>query len=166
MESRNTTEGFAIRTLKNLNYIKEAWEKDRDEVNGPHVVAQLGNSLLGLVVMPREDKKEKKLNAAMKKLKLHIAESEWCSIWDIKQDTYEKKTKTLFVLITHLRNAAAHRRIVFSSDKRELSEVTFAFEDQHEEKAKGIIENWRAEIGGLELHRFCCKFAEFIQKSV
>ena len=160
MKSRNTTEGFAIRTLKNLKYVKRAWEKDR--VSGPHVVAQLGNSLLGLVVMPREDKNEENLNSAMKQEKLEDLESKSWPKWHIIKDTYTVKSETLFDLLTHLRNAVAHRRIRFSCDSRELSEVTFVFEDQHQDK----MMRWQAEIGGLELYRFCCKFADYIQRSV
>ncbi len=49
--SRTTTEGFALRTRKNLDFIKNAREQRCEDV---HIVTQLVTSLLGLVVWPRE----------------------------------------------------------------------------------------------------------------
>ena len=50
LESRNTTLGFAKRTRKNLVNVKQAFESGKDF----HVVTHLVNSLLGIVVVPKQ----------------------------------------------------------------------------------------------------------------
>jgi hypothetical protein len=47
---RNTIEGFAERTRKNLRFIVAAYDGGQDV----HTVTQLINSLLGLIVYPYE----------------------------------------------------------------------------------------------------------------
>jgi len=49
--TRNDTKGFALRTLKNLDYIQTGQREGHDV----HVVTQLALSLLGLIVYPHED---------------------------------------------------------------------------------------------------------------
>src|SRR5260221_3584313 len=53
---RNTVWGFNERALKNLKFVNSAWDSGSTEV---HVVTQLITSLLGLIVFPYEEIKER-----------------------------------------------------------------------------------------------------------
>ena len=48
--TRGEAIGFALRTRKNLEYIRHAFGQEEDV----HVVTHLVNSLLGIVVVPKE----------------------------------------------------------------------------------------------------------------
>lgn len=152
--SRGTTEGFAKRVCKNLDFIIQA----RDQGADVHEVTQLVISLLGLIVFPWEAHALKELEA-INLAKLH---GEGWPDWDIQLDR-AGDTKTLGKLIWHLRNAASHRRIQFSSDNRELSQVTIQFEDAPN---PDVPANWRANISASQLKDFCHRFASELQAFV
>ena len=160
-ETRNKPIGFAQRTRKNLEYIRHARSRNEDV----HVVTHLVNSMLGIVVVPYQHYCKKAFwSDSLKKL---IIDEGWPK-WDIKLDmpTGEKpKTKTLGHLVWHLRNAAAHGRFEFvgEQDSRNLSEVRLIV---HDAPGKGQEPNWKAEIGGPDLYRFCLLLAEHIEVSV
>jgi len=103
MEYQNVYHDFIGRTLENLRKISEKDQTTSFEVT------QLINSLLGLIVLP----KEKEL----------IRQSDSLSILQRKGWTFpEKKSgvanpKNLVQLIKHLRNGIAHWNIQFHSDK-------------------------------------------------
>ena len=158
-EDRNNPLGFAQRTQKNLEFIKHAYEYHKGDV---HVVAQLMNSLLGIVIVPNAWKfKHHSSSVSLEKLVQH----DW-PMWNITYDkpTGDKpKTKTLECLIWHLRNAAAHGRFKFLDDpnSRELKEVLIQVEDAPGEKAQI---NWRATITGYELYRFCLLLSDEMEE--
>ena len=160
-ESRNTTLGFAQRTRKNLVKVKQAFDERREDF---HVVTHLVNSLLGIVVVP----KERYCNAEFLADRLEeIYKRDWPK-WEIALDEpkrKQKKTETLDELITHLRNAAAHGRFTFigNQDSRHLEDVWLVVEDRPGKRSKT---NWRATIGGQELLDFCLKFCDHIEESV
>jgi hypothetical protein len=52
LQSRTMSTGLAQRTLKNLNFIQQAHAAGQTDV---HVITQMMNSLLGLLVFPVKD---------------------------------------------------------------------------------------------------------------
>ena len=157
--ARKTTKGFAERTLKNIEYVKKTFD-----LNGPgevHMVTQVINSLLGLIIVPHQwgfDDDLKKQNLG-KELRVKGL-PEWKIILDEPKGN-NPKTETLGTLIKHLRNAAAHGRFEFSDnpDSPHLEEVRVVAKDKPQ-RAKDI--NWHAEIRGNDLYEFCRKLAELI----
>ena len=73
------------------------------------------------------------------------------------------KAETLGQLVWHIRNAAAHGHITYSSDSRYLDQVTINVEDSGDQ-GKSI--NWRAEIMGDKLYDFCMKFAVHVRETI
>lgn len=156
-ETRNKPVGFAQRTRKNLEFISDAFDHGQDV----HVVAHLVNSLLGIVIVPKARySKQEFWSISLEEL----SRRGWPK-WNITLDDPKNKTKTLRHLVRHLRNAAAHGGFEFTGDpdSRYLSEVGLTVQDRPGENSKP---NWRAEIEGLELYRFCLLLAEHIEKSI
>ena len=160
-KTRNEPLGFAQRTSKNLEYIRQAFDRNEDV----HVVTHLVNSILGIVIVPEQRYSDQPFwSITLEEL---IIEQGWPR-WNITLDKPKKgkpKTETLGDLIWHLRNATAHGRFRFSGDpdSRHLSEVGLVVED----KPIGAKHpNWRAEVGGSELYGFCLKLAAHIEVSV
>ena len=152
--SRNAAIEIARRTERNLRFIRT--EFDRLGEDSPvHVVTQLVNSLLGMVILPREQYLELRNEAT----KLEELVSEGWPEWDITKG----KANTLGQLARHIRNAAAHGRITFSSDSRHLNEVIITVEDSGD-FGKSI--NWRAQIAGDKLYDFCIKFAIHVRETI
>jgi len=152
--SRSTTEGFARRVRKNLDFII----KKRTENEDVHEITQLVISLLGLIVFPWEAGALKQLESRS----LSDLEREGWPHWDIMLDD-KGDTKTLEKLTQHLRNAASHRRLRFSSDDPELSNVEIEFEDapgQHKPT------NWCATINAAKLKEFCDRFTSHLEDLV
>ena len=152
--NRGTTEVFARRVRKNVDFIIEK----RAEGEDVHEVTQLVISLLGLIVFPWEDEALKRLES----LSLSKLEEEGWPRWSILLDE-KGDTTTLSKLIWHLRNAASHRRLKFSSDHREMDKVEIEFEDAP--TAKSPI-NWRAKINAADLKEFCYHFTERLEELV
>ena len=156
---RNTTMGFAERTRKNLEYVKHTFDdKGPGEV---HIVAQVMNSLLGLIIVPNQwgfDDNLKKQRLAKELREQGLPE--WNIILDEPKGN-KPKTETLEVLIWHLRNAAAHGRFEFADNpySPDLEKVRVVAKDKplHEKEI-----NWHAEIRGDRLYEFCCNLAELI----
>jgi ADP-ribosylglycohydrolase len=150
---RNDAYVFAQRTLANLDHVLGT-ARENPEL---HPVTQLANSLLGLVVFPYQREVVKVL-----------AERELSSLdgwpkWDVQLDDSEpsKRTTTLGRLLWHLRNAAAHGRLTFSSDSTELGSVRLVIEDKP--NGSNVPVNWRAEISAADLESFCRRLAKLIE---
>ena len=152
--SRNDAIEIARRTERNLRYIKSEFDR-LGEDSSVHVVTQLVNSLLGLVILPREQYLELRYKSA----KLSELTSQGWPKWKITKG----KANTLAQLTRHVRNAAAHGRITFSSDSRYLNEVLITVEDSADE---GKTINWRAEIRGDHLYEFCTRFAIHVRETI
>ena len=149
--SRNDAIEIVRRTRKNLLYIRRAFECQEDV----HVVTQLVTSLLGLVVLPKEQYWEENIwNIRLDKL----TDQGWPK-WDIQKGCADN----LGQLIKHLRNASSHGRITFSSDSPLLSEVVLKVEDA---KGKDKPPYWRALIGGEDLYSFCLRFADHLEETI
>ncbi len=151
---RNNTKEFARRVRKNLDFIIKKRVEDEDV----HEVTQLVTSLLGLIVFPWADGALNQLD----NLCLSELEEEGWPRWDILLDE-KGDTNTLGKLIWHLRNAASHRRIMFSSDHREMDKVEIEFEDAS--SANAPI-NWRAKINAADLKKFCDNFTKRLEELV
>ena len=152
--SRNAAIEIARRTERNLLFIKAEFDR-MGESSPVHVVTQLVNSLLGMVILPREQYLELRNEAT----KLGDLVSEGWPEWDVAKG----KADTLGQLARHIRNAAAHGHITFSSDSRYLHEVLITVEDSPD-SGKSI--NWRAEITGDKLYDFCIKFAAHVRETI
>jgi hypothetical protein len=151
---RNTTEGFAKRVRKNLDFII----KKRSEREDVHEVTQLAISLLGLIVFPWEASALQHLeNSPISEL-----ESEGWPRWNILLDE-KGDTTTLGKLTWHLRNAASHRRLKFSSDDPNMHMVEIEFEDAPNTKSPV---NWRATINAADLKVFCDRFTKRLEDLV
>jgi hypothetical protein len=143
--TRDDAREFARRTLANLDYIGRA-QRFTEEV---HLVTQLANSLLGLVVFPFE----KEVIGPIELWTLARWREKGWPCWQIHQDEDKREeTTTLGRLAYHLRNAIAHRRLRFSSDSPDLSKVTFY---AHDALTKTSPPYWRASINGKDLLAFC-----------
>jgi hypothetical protein len=152
--SRNLTAGFARRVRKNLEFII----KERKEGADVHEITQLVTSLLGIIVFPWEAGALRSLdNKNLSELERN-GWPRWSILMDEKGDT-----KTLGRLIYHLRNAASHRRLKFSSDEREMHKVEIEFEDAPN---KNALPNWRAKINASELKEFCDRFTRELEERV
>jgi len=150
MDSRNKPLGFATRTRKNFEYIEAGFEAGKDV----HVVAQLANSLLGLIVFPWEGKAAAKIESLSM---TRLTQDGWPE-WEVLMG--DEDTKTLGDLMYHLRNAIAHRHIVFSSDSRYMEEVFVSIEDF---KPHATAPYWRARIGAKPLRDFCLRFIKLLE---
>ena len=154
-ESRNTAVGLSQRTWKNFELAWQAREADEDNYDF-HIVTQLLNSLLGLVIVPWANHKDDDL---WKVKLIELENSGWPS-WQFSKGY--RQTTTLRQLLRHLRNAASHGRYRFIGDidSRCLSRVTLVVTDAPEGKPT----NWKAEIGGAELHKFCQLLSEKLEQ--
>ena len=152
--TRNDAIEIARRTERNLEYIKAEFDR-AGENSQVHVITQLVNSLLGLVILPREQYLEVQNEAT----KLGSLVSQGWPKWNITKG----KADTLGQLAKHVRNAAAHGRITFSSDSRYLHEVMIRVEDSAD-YGKSIY--WRAEIRGDDLYDFCVRFATHVRETI
>jgi hypothetical protein len=143
---RNTTEGFARRVRKNLEFVL----RNRRQGEDVHEVTQLTISLLGLIIFPWES------NAlgTMESWSLLELEAQGWLHWDIPEDR-NGETTTLGKLTYHLRNAASHRRLRFSSDGPDPEQVEIEFEDA----LPGKPVDWRARIRASDLKDFCDRFS-------
>jgi HEPN pEK499 p136 len=133
--SRNDPLGFAKRTLKNLEYVESTTDPDSTEPK-VHLVTQIVNSMLGLVVFPHAAYLHPSSERLLKKLEgirldaSHIADS-----WKITEDTYKEQCQTLGVLIWHIRNGASHRLVRFSCDSLDPRSVEVFVQDQRKKRA-------------------------------
>jgi hypothetical protein len=148
--SRNHALTFADRTRKNLKFINEARRNNQDV----HPVTQTVNSMLGLLIFPHE----KGFDGSIKKLPLaQLSSKGWPQI-----DVTLGESDTLGDVVHHMRNAAAHRRITFSSDSSDsLQEVIITFSDKRRGD-KGTT--WCAQVNATDLQVFALKFIDLLER--
>src|SRR5579871_187262 len=139
---RNDAIHFARYTRDNLALIERLSTSEPDV----HVITQLANSLLGLVVFVWE----RQFVAHIKHLNLTELEAGgWPRI-----EMVIGNSDTLGDFVYHLRNATAHGLITFSSDSKILSDVVITIEDK---KWKDSPVYWCARLNGENLRDFCFK---------
>ncbi len=149
--SRNDALGFAARTRKNLEHIERAYEGGTDV----HVVTQLANSLLGLIVFPRE----KNFDSHVKTLELKDLAGQGWPPWHLSKG----ESGTLGDLVYHLRNAVAHGHVRFSSDDRDPAQVAIEVEDY---KPNAQAPYWCARITADDLRAFCFRFIDLLENTI
>ncbi|CAG0986428.1 hypothetical protein GPROT1_02661 [Gammaproteobacteria bacterium] len=150
--SRNHARGFANRTRKNLKYIETAFENNTADV---HVVTQIINSLLGLIIFLREKGAMKSI--AIKRLADLKAEG-----WPEWTFTYGS-SKTLDDLTKELRNAVAHGNIDYSSESRNSDEVDIEVKTYI--PPEYTVLKWSAKISATHLRDFCLHLSDLIEKT-
>lgn len=162
LESRNLSTGIAKRTLKNLEFIKQAFDRGEDV----HVVTQTLNSLLGLLVFPVENEKDTKLFEYLKSKSLdppdYFLAIQQCSpdfplVPSLKIFQFEK-CKNLGDFFTRLRNAIVHRRLDFSSDSHNLDVVFITMQD----KTLGKPIDWEIRISAKDLEELSRYIANLV----
>jgi hypothetical protein len=154
-ESRNRALGFAQRTRKNLKRIEEALE-DQEDV---HVITQLVNSMLGLIVHPWEKKQWNEIFERVKEQRLDmLVENGWPQF-----QVTRGKCKTLGQLVRYLRNAVAHGHMTFNSDSRGINEVAIHLENFPNKNSPEP--NWCADIRAQDLRGFCLQFVDLLEET-
>jgi len=149
--TRNDALEFAMRTLKNLEFLDQAREHHADV----HIVTHLTNSLLGLLVFTVE---KEFVHFILKEQLADLEEQGWPH-WTFELDSSE----TLGDLVYHLRNAVAHGRVWFSSDSREMSDVNIRFEDA-KPQTKRVY--WKSSIPASDLKAFCTAYAGLLENVI
>ncbi len=150
---RNDPLGLAQRAWRNLNLIEAAYEAGHEA----HVVTQLVQTLLALIVFP----KEKKFFEHFSLVTLDELER---SGWPRPKQMIGT-TDTIGVLFRHMRNAVSHGNLVFYGDSkdgpnsRELSEIIIEFSDRRNES---VPFDWRVTIDGPNLKRFLWHIFDFL----
>jgi hypothetical protein len=149
--SRNNALVFAQHTLQNLEIIERYVPID----SGFHPITQLINSLVGLVVFIHE--REFVRHVADLPLSELVGKG-WPRV-QIEKDDEKRPTKALGDFVRHLRNATAHGRISFSSDSRDLTEVTIVIEDYYRRAA---LPYWAASLTAEELRDLTLKMIDLL----
>ena len=160
LESRNYPAfrvGMVKRALKNLRFVKDAYDNKEDI----HIVTQVVTSLYGLVLLPYESSPTCYPKAAFGEelsMLYHNGWPQWSE--SLNKEEPAGKSETLGDLVRHIRNALAHGHIWFSSNSRDLKKVTIRMRHATLKNPKGYV--WEAEIPGESLYRFCIKFANHV----
>lgn len=157
MNDRNSLEGRAERTAKNLEFIKTSFG-----ANDIHVVTQLVNSLLGLVILPWETALKPQIQSSLiENMCLLVLRDQYkWPEWTVTNGS----SATLFDLLEKIRHAIAHGGVRVSSD-RPLEEVTiYVWNCTMQENKRGPCltgqnTNWETEIAGPKLYEFCKNLA-------
>jgi hypothetical protein len=147
---RGETEGFAIRTRQNLDFVIAAHGSEHADV---HVVTQVVLSLLGIVVFPFE----RHLKFLGRDWKLADLAADGWPQWSHSEDS--RQPETLWDLIAHLRHAVAHSNIAFSSDSRFLDQVVITFTN----KPPNRDWIWSGSIRGDDLLEFSQRFLRHVE---
>ncbi|WP_366664670.1 HEPN family nuclease [Mesorhizobium sp.] len=146
---RNETAGVAERTWTNFLLVQQTFE----ESGKGHVVTQLMCSMLGLVVFPWE-------RSVIDRAKLEQLDKLVVEGWP-RWQFCEGNCETLWDLIRNLRHSVAHSEIWFSTDSRNLNEVSIEFANYPRNRPR-----WKAQIRGDNLREFCMQFQKYISNVV
>lgn len=149
---RNTVWGFRDRVLKNLMFLNSARNTGADV----HIVTELITSLLGLIVFPFEEIRKSGFTSFDKYKLNYLSEKGWPR-WTFNRGSSDN----LSDLVRHLRNALSHRRILFSSDSRNLEDVEIRFGDSRHPNGP---EDWSVTINAAELQKFVLLFADLLKE--
>jgi len=148
---RNDALVFAQYTRQNLGLCDELLASNADF----HPVTQLINSLLGLIVFIKEKQFDGEI--AGRELDKLVQEG-----WPKIEMTGEE-CRTLGTLVYHLRNAAAHGRMRFSSNSHDLKKVVVRVEDY---KNKQTTSYWSATLDAAQLRQLCLSFIDLLENTI
>jgi hypothetical protein len=164
---RNTIEGFAERTRKNLRFIVASYDNGLDV----HVVTHLINSLLGLVVYPYEFYGLEQFdNIRLSEVYPDQCRWDFSPIEGIVQQAFATPT-SFGALLRHVRNGIAHRHIRFGSTSRNLRDVDVVLWDSRPKRDKNgrlagyHSPHWCAKINAVDLEQFTEMLASMIARS-
>lgn len=148
MEYTDLIADFARRTIRNLDHVQE--EERRGAAN-VFPVTQLWNSLLGLIVLPRERDMRRIPRTPMVQL--------WSNGWP-RFTTSGQEHETVHDLVTGLRNAVAHFNVEFiAGSDREIRVV----KDWNQKFIGGrptLERRWEGQISTDELDRLARLIAD------
>jgi hypothetical protein len=153
LQSRTISTGLAQRTLKNLNFIQHAYATGQSDV---HVITQMLNSLLGLLVFPITDDFHVPLKAVnltdppdFRALRQSLPEFPELPSLTV---TLFGKCPNLSRFFTRLRNAISHKHLTFSGDpdSRSLMDVMLTFKDRKNETEPF---DWEISMTASDLER-------------
>jgi len=153
MEYKDVIRDFALRTKRNLEFIEKEVSIDSTK---PEVyeVTQLVNSLLGLIVFPREEYMSRLPETPLAEL----VDQGWAVprvVGDYPQ------VNTLRELIDYIRHAISHFNIEFITNaEREITGIVLWNRKYRGGKPGKII--WKAEMNIEELRKLAFKFIDLI----
>ncbi len=141
LESRTLSSGLAKRTLKNLEFIQQAFDRGEDV----HVVTQSLNSLLGLLMLPAQ--KETSLFETFSKVKFRdpLNLSDICATLSSNncpcpslQVAMFGRCEDLGKFFRRIRNAVSHKHLEWSGDPDSpiLADVKVTLKDRPNSKGK------------------------------
>ncbi len=154
MEYTDFIADFAQRTLRNLNHLQDQARRG-DE--GVYPVTQLWNSLLGLIVLPRERDLRRIPRTPMTEL--------WSEGWPRLTAT-GREHESLHDLVSDLRRAVAHFNVEFTAGSdREITALTVWTQssDSNGRPVQGS-RRWEGRITVQELDRLARLIADLYLK--
>ncbi len=142
---------FAKRTKKNLDFVREAAKKENPTEAKVYEFTQLINSMLGLLVFPKEEYYKK-----IEDIKFdELVDQGWPKI---SSSGDFSDAKTLGELLCHMRNAITHFHIEFLHEREELNGVKL-WDEEYSSRRK----NWEAELSQDDLEKFTNKLVELLK---
>jgi HEPN pEK499 p136 len=153
---RNDPLGLVRRSISNLELIERSYASHKEG----HIVTQLMQTLLMLIVIP----KEKGLLDQFRRWRLiDLNEQKWPSLRPIKDD--ENDTATLYDVLWHMRNSISHGLFTFSGDgaggsnSRDINEIVVEFQDRN---APTAPIDWELRLEGPEVRKLCKLIEEIV----
>jgi hypothetical protein len=146
MEYKNLVRDFVLRTRKNLEFVEATIQADPDAQ--VYEVTQLVNSLLGLIIFPKERYFEHIPEISIDELK-RIG-------WEIPKVTGNfNQVRDLRQLMRYLRNSIAHSNLEFDSDGYTLTGIRLWNCRDHQK-------NWEVRLTIVELRNLTDQFINLI----
>ena len=148
MEYKNLIRDFAERTLKNLEFVEAAVNENAD--SEIFEVTQLVNSMLGLLVFPRERFFKQIPESPLQELRANG--------WPIpKMKGSPPRAQNLRDLVSCRRHGIAHCNVEFISDGRNLTGLRI-----WNYPPGSRTKDWEAELGLSELRKIARKFISLL----
>lgn len=154
LESRSLSTGLAQRTIKNLDFIQKAHDCGEDV----HIVMQMLNSMLGLLVFPVA--KEDKFFKSFRSTKIS-AQPDFGAVSKKIAGFPPLPSLTVSMFgncadlrrfFRRLRNAVSHRRLEFSGESHDLDAVIITFSDAPDRDSPI---DWEISLSANDLGRLC-----------
>ncbi len=142
---------FARRTKKNLDFVRSAAKKENPTEAKIFEFTQLINSMLGLLVFPKEKHWKKYKN----KRYAELIKQGWPKI---SSSEGFSDAKTLEELLRYIRDAITHGQIEFLPKGGKLNGVKLW------RKNRSGTKDWEAELSKDDLEKFTNKFIEMLEE--
>jgi hypothetical protein len=149
MQYENIVKDFALRTLKNLNALRDI-QRNQPSVE-VYEITQLINSMLGLLVFPQQ----RYVNNIPKVPLAELANRDW-PIPEVVGNY--PQVKNLNQLLRYLRNAIAHFNLEFISDENKNIEGLRVW---NVDPRTGEI-TWKARLTKDDIEKISRKFVELL----